>query len=82
MQVSVWSAQLRDYDSHNYKNRHRFWDEEITGNSLVNTLAPVIGLWTRPTQRRRQRPHSRAEHVTICSFELCTVPAHYAARFR
>ena len=28
VQVSDWSAQLRDYDSHNHEYRHRFWDEE------------------------------------------------------
>ena len=33
---------------HFLEYRHRFWDEEKTGNSLVNTLAPVIGLCSRP----------------------------------
>ena len=51
MQVSCWSAQLRDYDSHNHENRHRFWDEEISGNPLVNTLAPMIGLWASLTAK-------------------------------
>ena len=26
----------------------RFWEAEISGNLLVNTLAPMIGLWLTP----------------------------------
>ena len=41
VQVSGWSAQLRDYDSHNHENRDRFWDEEKPGNAL----ACLFWLW-------------------------------------
>ena len=37
-------GQSRDYDSHNHENRHRFWDEEKTGNAL----ACFFWLWSCP----------------------------------
>ena len=51
MQVSCWSAQLRDYDSHNHENRHQI----LGGRNIRQSLSKYFG------------SHDRAMHTTYRS---------------